>query len=146
MKYINVEFESLTDGIPCELLLYMGNLLKDKEEKFIYLETNNENLNNILFSKISNFLRHYKIKNIIISKTKLITSVNYRIPNKLNLYFSPNTNSNNVSNNNILKNFINQFEVFFGTLPFYLENNKYIDKFLFINDILLQFGADIILH
>lgn len=147
MKNINIEFENtLNKGIPCELFLYIGNLLKSKEETFIHINSQNDAINNILYNKIFGFLRHYKIKTLLVSKTKLEAATTYKVQNKLNLCFSQNVKSENLEENNVLKNFVKQYEIFFGSLPFYLEKKKYVDKFLFINDVILQFGVDIVLH
>lgn len=144
MKFINIELLNSSKGIPCELLLYLGKLSREKTESFIFLQTNNESLNKFFYNAIKNMLKFYKTKNIIISIEPLISSAKiFKLDSKLNIHF-PHKRS--PEKNIYIERYIEQYELLWGNLPYFLEETKFIDKLEFINDSVLQLSQDIVLH
>lgn len=148
MKFINLQIENeiSSKGIPCELLLYLGKIAKSKQETHLFIQTNEEKKNLVFYNSIKSFLSCNKMKNINLVSLPLNMGCWVSLSCKLNLFFSNKVTEKSLIENAILKNFIQVYEQLFGVLPYYIEDKKYIDKYLFINDIFLQFGADITLH
>ncbi len=148
MEFVNFKISPLPKkGLPCELLFYIGKLFKNSSDCYVNIETDNLKSTEAVKTAISNLLKHYKIKNIILSNepfnmgTKIIN-----ISSKLQLFFSPQTNEKEIQENKYLTNFITQYEKFFGNLPFFSNTNKDCEKYLFLNDVILGFGDEVLLH
>lgn len=144
MKIIIVEIKSC-NGIPIELLTFLGKISKTNVKHILVLQTHDSKLNLVIYNKIKEFLNFYKIENIFLSKDMLNSIFTEMIFNNSNLLFSQKVSEENICINNLEK-YILEYESYFGNLPYYLEDKKYIDKFMFINDFILQFGSDIVLH
>lgn len=148
MKFINLKL-SLSDNlikIPSELMLYIGKLAKNKVKTYLYVETNNPKTNKLIYDALFNLVKFYKITNVSIMDNTIPAATSIILPVKLPMFFSPALSEKNIDDNIHLSKFVSAFEKLFGFLPFYTENKKFIDKFLFINDVILKFGSDIILH
>ena len=148
MKFLNLTINknNLTNGIPADLFILIGKLYTSKDEYQIFIETGNSKLNLVYYNCVKNFLSYYKIKNIFLSSKRLAFGTNTEVSSKLNLYFYSKINEKNIAETQVLKNFLNVYENLFGKLPFYIENKKYIDKYIFINDVILPLSTDITLH
>lgn len=148
MKFINLKIETPNNqtGIPCELLLYIGKLSKNKDKTYLFIQAESENLNTFFYNALTNFVKFYKLDNISITNSP-IPSVQFEILQpKLNMFFYPGLSEKNIHLNSYVKSFIFAYENMFKTLPFYIQENMIIDKYLFINDVVLQFGIDLISH
>lgn len=148
MKFINLELNPSCNllGIPCEILLYIGKLSKLNTTTYLYIQTQNEKQNASLYNSVNDFLSFYKIKNVIMSNENIRGAITEKLPLKLDMYFYPALSEKNIQFNSYMSSFILAYEKLFGNLPFYSQKDKYCEKFLFINDVILKFGADINLH
>ena len=82
------------------------------------------------------------IYNIVLLNDYTFSGKPVLIDGKLGLFFSPNLEEKQIADNTNLKPFIIEFEKMFGELPFYTQKNKYCEKYMFINDVIIQFGQE----
>lgn len=141
-KVINIDVSK--NGIPAELYLYLG-LESKKNKTYIYINSNDK-LKDIINKTIVNLFEYFNNKNITILESPIGEIVNVVIPSKLNLYFSDKVTEDMITGGINLQSFINQFEKLFGKIPFYSKANAIIEKYIYINDVILRFGKDAISH
>jgi len=142
MKIINLKIDnySCTCSFPAYLTIIIGQISKENDITYILLS--NDYQNTSLISSIQNLMKYYEIHNIYLNTENIDCINEVHFQNKHGLSF-PNSNINESES---LKAFIEEFESLYGILPFYSQKNKYIEKFLFINDIILNLCGEITVH
>lgn len=143
MKTLNIKFEmgyNLT-YIPAEIILCIGELSATTTLKIF---RDNSESGSFINYCLDNLINYYSINNIQFSQD----FENYHIYklSSSNLYFSKTLDRKNLVNSMGLNKFIMEYEKIYGTLPFYTVKNKNIEKYLYINDIILKLSNDIISH
>ena len=131
-------------GIPAEFLLFIG---MQKSKPNSYLSFDHTQLNANVLSKIfQNVAQFFNIYNIVLLNDYTFSGKPVLIDGKLGLFFSPNLEEKQIADNTNLKPFIIEFEKMFRELPFYTQKNKYCEKYMFINDVIIQFGQEVTSH
>lgn len=141
-KILNLNI--LKNGIPAELYLYLG--LQSKKNKIIVYINTDEKSQKIVIQTIKNLFEFFNNKNIIIVFSPIGKAVPVNIVSKLGLYFSNNITDDLLSKNKNVNSFITEFEKLFGEVPFYTKTNMNLEKYCFINDVILKLNDDIISH
>ena len=133
-------------GLPCNLIHNLINLLKNNVGMFyVCFNSGNKAVNKYISDAVYNFIKFNNLQFRIIIENNLKNANIIKLNND-NIFFSSMLNENKIFKTPNLLQFIDDYESVLGKLPFYTQENKYTEKFAFLNNSVLGFGEEISSH
>lgn len=143
MKTLNLKFENYTDplNVPADLILTIGEL---SATNYVNIFAPTDKCFNTIYYCIDNIKKYYQINSIEFTQENK-HYFTYKFSN-FNLMFSKELDRKKLKSDSALHNFIMEYEKTFGTIPFFSSKNIDVDKYIYINDIILNLSNDISTH